>query len=81
MENGKSKNCPSFQSPDIPLEELQAHAEWKQVELDVARTLSRFPPGIDDLKRETLQEQLARLIVRILCENKQFHYYQGELVL
>ena len=62
---------------DVPLERLQTHPEWRQVELDVARTLARFPPNIDEERRCVLQEQLTKLIVRILYENPDFNYYQG----
>jgi hypothetical protein len=60
------------------LEELQSHNEWRQVELDVNRTLARFPPNIDDEKRAQLQDQLTKMIVQLLYENPKFHYYQGE---
>uniref|UniRef100_A0A1I8BGY5 Rab-GAP TBC domain-containing protein n=1 Tax=Meloidogyne hapla TaxID=6305 RepID=A0A1I8BGY5_MELHA len=72
-------NCVgSSSSPlKIPIEELQTHPDWKQVELDVIRTLSRFPPDIEDVERERLQEQLTPLIVQILYQNENFRYYQG----
>ncbi|CAK5080505.1 unnamed protein product [Meloidogyne enterolobii] len=72
-------NCvaSSSQPLEIPIEELQSHPDWKQVELDVIRTLSRFPPDIEDVERERLQQQLTPLIVRILYQNEDFHYYQG----
>ncbi|KAL3108528.1 hypothetical protein niasHT_015450 [Heterodera trifolii] len=62
---------------DFSLDRLRAHKEWNQVELDVARTLARFPPNIDEDERECLQNELTPLIVRILCENEDFRYYQG----
>uniref|UniRef100_A0A915MD97 Rab-GAP TBC domain-containing protein n=1 Tax=Meloidogyne javanica TaxID=6303 RepID=A0A915MD97_MELJA len=72
-------NCvaSSSQPLEIQIEELQSHPDWKQVELDVIRTLSRFPPDIEDVERERLQQQLTPLIVRILYQNEDFHYYQG----
>nr|CAD2190624.1 unnamed protein product [Meloidogyne enterolobii]CAD2191525.1 unnamed protein product [Meloidogyne enterolobii] len=72
-------NCvaSSSQPLEIQIEELQSHPDWKQVELDVIRTLSRFPPNIEDVERERLQQQLTPLIVRILYQNEDFHYYQG----
>ncbi|VDK49789.1 unnamed protein product [Cylicostephanus goldi] len=70
-------------------EELRKHREWHQVkgfvnakcvaqvELDVQRTLARFPPNISDERRSTLQDQLTPLIIRVLKSNERFHYYQG----
>ncbi|VDM66316.1 unnamed protein product [Strongylus vulgaris] len=48
-----------------------------QVELDVQRTLARFPPNISDERRSILQDQLTPLIIRVLKSNSRFHYYQG----
>lgn len=45
--------------------------------MDVARTLARFPPNIDNERRSILQEQLTKLIVRIFYDNPGFNYYQG----
>jgi hypothetical protein len=59
------------------VEELRKHPEWNQVEMDVNRTLARFPPGISDDERTTVQADLIPLIVRVLNENKKFRYYQG----
>ncbi|KAJ1374075.1 hypothetical protein KIN20_036668 [Parelaphostrongylus tenuis] len=56
---------------------LRGHPEWHQVELDVNRTLARFPPNISDDRRYTLQCQLTPLIVRVLRTNPRFRYYQG----
>ncbi|ETN70289.1 hypothetical protein NECAME_04980 [Necator americanus] len=58
-------------------ETLRSHREWHQVELDVQRTLARFPPNISDERRSTLQDQLTPLIIRVLRSNPRFHYYQG----
>ncbi|KJH51736.1 hypothetical protein DICVIV_02047 [Dictyocaulus viviparus] len=56
---------------------LRSHPEWHQVELDVHRTLARFPPNISDDRRSTLQCQLTPLIIRVLRTNPRFRYYQG----
>jgi TBC1 domain family member 20 len=56
---------------------LQAHRDWDQVRLDVHRTLARFPPNIDDDERTRLQDRLVPLIVRVLHNNPELHYYQG----
>ena len=47
------------------------------VVLDVNRSLKRFPPGIEEEERPALQEQLTRLIVRVLIAQPGLHYYQG----
>ena len=47
------------------------------VVLDVNRSLKRFPPGIEEAERPALQEQLTRLIVRVLIAQPSLHYYQG----
>jgi hypothetical protein len=56
---------------------LRSHKDWNQVELDVNRTLARFPPNIDEEERERLQEELTPLIVSLLLDNSDFNYYQG----
>lgn len=62
---------------ELSLEDLKGHKEWNQVELDVHRTLSRFPPNISDTHRDVLQTELIPLIVRVLSVNPRFNYYQG----
>ena len=57
--------------------ECEKHAEYNQVVLDVARSLKRFPPGIAEEARPELQDQLTRLIVRVLLKHPDLHYYQG----
>jgi len=58
-------------------EELARHPEYNQVVLDVNRSLKRFPPGIEESERPLLQDQLTRLIVRVLIAQPSLHYYQG----
>lgn len=65
------------ESEELTLEDLKGHKEWNQVELDVHRTLSRFPPNISDTHRDVLQTELIPLIVRVLSINPRFNYYQG----
>lgn len=48
-----------------------------QVVLDVNRSLKRFPPGIAEDDRPGLQDQLTRLIIRVLMKHPDLHYYQG----
>ena len=43
----------------------------------VNRSLKRFPPGISEEERPDLQDQLTRLIVRVLYKHPDLHYYQG----
>ena len=58
-------------------EEVEAHKSYRQVVLDVDRSLKRFPPGIGDDERPELQDQLTRLIVRVLMKHPHLNYYQG----
>ena len=53
------------------------HQLFFTVVLDVNRSLKRFPPGIDEADRPQLQDQLTRLIVRVLVARPGLHYYQG----
>ncbi len=46
--------------------------------LDVNRSLKRFPPGIGEAERPALQEQLTRLILRVILAHPRLHYYQGQ---
>ncbi|GAA6107971.1 TBC1 domain family member 20 [Tachysurus ichikawai] len=51
--------------------------DYNQVLLDVQRSLRRFPPGMPDDQRMGLQEELIDIILRVLQNNPQLHYYQG----
>lgn len=66
---------------DIPkkpdAEVLKGHRDYNQVVLDVNRTLKRFPPGMEDDERFALQDQLVDLIMRVLVNRPELHYYQG----
>lgn len=63
----------------VPLcdEEVKANKNYNQVLMDVNRSLKRFPPGISDEDRPELQDQLTRLIIRVLHAHPELHYYQG----
>jgi len=74
-DDGQSSDRLSESSSSI--EDLKSHPEWNQVEMDVHRTLARFPPGTSEDERVTLQTDLTPLIVRVLKQNKRFRYYQG----
>uniref|UniRef100_A0A8R1YA04 Rab-GAP TBC domain-containing protein n=1 Tax=Onchocerca volvulus TaxID=6282 RepID=A0A8R1YA04_ONCVO len=63
--------------PSPTLEDLKSHREWNQVQMDVQRTLARFPPNISKKERHILQEDLTPLIMKILWSCSRFHYYQG----
>lgn len=39
--------------------------------------LQRFPPTIAETQRSAMQEQLVRLIMRLLIKNPELHYYHG----
>lgn len=58
-------------------EEIKANKNYNQVLMDVNRSLKRFPPGISDEDRPELQDQLTRLIIRVLDKHSELHYYQG----
>ena len=40
--------------------------------------MKRFPPGIGEAERPVLQEQLTRLIIRVIMAHPRLHYYQGK---
>ncbi|GMR36660.1 hypothetical protein PMAYCL1PPCAC_06855, partial [Pristionchus mayeri] len=58
-------------------DDANAHKEWNQVQLDVHRTLARFPPNIDKDERDDLQTLLTPLIVKLISARRDFNYYQG----
>lgn len=64
-------------SPRPDKQAMASHAFYNQVCLDVARSLKRFPPSIQEAQREMLQEELIILIMRVLIKNPSLHYYQG----
>ncbi|CAG4932699.1 unnamed protein product [Parnassius apollo] len=57
------------------LDELSTHIKYNQVELDVKRSLKRFPPGIPYEQRVALQDQLTVLILRVIIEYPHLKYY------
>lgn len=71
-------NIGSMDSEVLPTQEdCEKHPEYNQVVMDVDRSLKRFPPGIEEEARPKLQDQLTRLIVRVLLKHPELHYYQG----
>ena len=54
------------------------HRDYNQVVHDVRRSLRRFPPGLTQEEQELLQVKLNTLILRVLCEHQELHYYQVE---
>lgn len=64
-------------SPKPEEEILHGHRDYNQVVLDVNRSLKRFPPGMDVDIRLGLQDQLVDLIMRVLVNHDELHYYQG----
>ncbi|XP_014259588.1 TBC1 domain family member 20 [Cimex lectularius] len=56
---------------------LRSHSEFTQVELDVNRSLKRFPPGIPYEQRVALQDQLTDLILKVITKYPHLKYYQG----
>ncbi|XP_075437148.1 TBC1 domain family member 20-like isoform X4 [Ascaphus truei] len=53
------------------------HRDYNQVQMDVRRSLRRFPAGMRDTERSALQEQLADMILYALHSHPELHYYQG----
>ncbi|ESP03750.1 hypothetical protein LOTGIDRAFT_64842, partial [Lottia gigantea] len=64
-------------SPKPDEETLKNHRDYTQVVMDVNRSLKRFPPGMEDEERYALQDVLISVIMRVLVNNSQLHYYQG----
>jgi len=57
--------------------ELESHRDYRQVKLDVHRSVRRFPPGLGDKQRGVVERQIVKIIVTVLCQNPHLHYYQG----
>ncbi|XP_016365819.1 TBC1 domain family member 20-like [Sinocyclocheilus rhinocerous] len=66
-------NLPAKPSKDV----REDHKDYRQVVLDVRRSMRRFPRGMRVDEREVLQEQLIDIILDVLRRNPQLHYYQG----
>lgn len=64
-------------SPRPSLAEIEQHAYYSQVVLDVKRSLKRFPPSVAEGQRIALQDRLVFMIMRVLMKNPELHYYQG----
>jgi len=64
-------------SSNTDLQSSQSGSGIQRIYLDVYRSLKRFPPGISDEDRPELQDQLTRLIIRVLDKHPDLHYYQG----
>lgn len=56
--------------------DFKSHVEYSQVVLDVNRAIRRFPPGIPYAQRVAMQDQLIRLILRVITKYPQLKYYQ-----
>ncbi|VDO03125.1 unnamed protein product [Rodentolepis nana] len=59
------------------LQKLLEHPQAKQVELDVRRMGSMIPDDVKPEEKETLILETKRLILSILAEYPDLHYYQG----
>lgn len=68
---------PQTVEPPPDQAQLESHPEYQQVVLDVNRSLKRFPPGIPYARRVALQDQLTRLILRVITKYPHLRYYQG----
>jgi len=56
---------------------LRASRHYEQVKLDVDRSVKRFPDRMPEKQRRSLQDQLMDLILWVLEEEDDLHYYQG----
>lgn len=63
--------------PPLSVEDTQRHNFYRQVILDVDRSLKRFPPSVHEAKRLLYQDSLTKMIIRVLSHNPSLHYYQG----
>ncbi|XP_027203343.2 TBC1 domain family member 20 [Dermatophagoides pteronyssinus] len=61
---------------DIP-DNIQRNDNYRQVILDVERSLKRFPPSVKEVQRIAYQDKLTEIIIRILDHNPDMYYYQG----
>ncbi|XP_018431408.1 PREDICTED: TBC1 domain family member 20-like [Nanorana parkeri] len=74
----KLLNINIFCLPPKPGPALHAnHRDYNQVEMDVRRSLRRFPKGMAEGERSILQGQLTDMILYVLRNNPELHYYQG----
>ncbi|XP_059171224.1 TBC1 domain family member 20-like [Physella acuta] len=65
-------------TPKPSHEEMVALSQtYNQVVMDVNRSSSRFPPGIDDHVRMSMKDKLVDLIMRVMLKRKDLKYYQG----
>lgn len=56
---------------------LRSSRHYEQVKLDVDRSVRRFPDRMPEKQRKSLQDQLLDLILWVLEEEDDLHYYQG----
>lgn len=61
--------------------DYKSHVEYSQVVLDVNRAIRRFPPGIPYAQRVAMQDQLIRLILRVITKYPQLKYYQVHILI
>lgn len=66
-----------FRLPQYDGPPLSQHKDRAQVLLDVNRCGKRIPSHFTEGQCEALKEQLTRVILRLLAENEELHYYQG----
>ncbi|XP_076469786.1 TBC1 domain family member 20-like isoform X2 [Babylonia areolata] len=64
-------------APKPEEEVLKGHRDYQQVVLDVNRSIKRFPPGMEETHRLSLQDKLVDVIMRVLVRHPELHYYQG----
>ncbi|CAH1270126.1 TBCK [Branchiostoma lanceolatum] len=72
----KLMNVNMFEIPPKPAN-IRAHRDYRQVVLDVERSMRRFPANMKEEQRLRLQDQLVDIILRVLVRHPELHYYQG----
>ncbi|XP_053323523.1 TBC1 domain family member 20-like [Spea bombifrons] len=73
----KLLNVNVFCLPPKPGAWVRSHRDYNQVEMDVRRSLRRFPAGMREAERAVLMARLVDVILYVLQSHPELHYYQG----
>jgi len=73
----KLLNTPPNEVKIVDGEEMRASRDFNQVEMDVQRSVRRFPPGLSQTDQKIVKRKLVRVIVNVLMRNPKLFYYQG----
>ncbi|CAH8586488.1 unnamed protein product [Schistosoma turkestanicum] len=63
--------------PNIDPEVIKNHPSFHQVQLDTCRMTSLMPKELNPEEIESIQRIVTRLVISILVDNPNLHYYQG----